>query len=135
MALFNVTFLLTLFPFYTAYATTSHKPCRCLSCTSLCINISWYAVHSKCYIDFFSAKRILKVKTHRINKHMTIYTDKIRRKISRLTTSVSVCTKIYFFYFIRFMCLFYQIHVLSLVNFFSYTFLFIKLCRWIINYI
>lgn len=127
MALFNVTFLLTLFPFYTAYATTSHKPCRYLSCTSLCINISWYAVHSKCY------KRILKVKTHRINKHMTIYTDKIRRKISRLTTSVSVCTKIFFFYFIRFMCLFYQIHVLSLVNFFSYTFLFIKLCRWIIN--
>lgn len=133
MALFNVTFLLTLFPFYNAYATTSHKPCMCLSCTSLCINISWYAVQSKCYIDFFSAKRILKVKTHRINKHMTIYTDKIRRKISRLTTSVSVCTKIYFFYFIRFMCLFYQIHVLNLVNFFSYTFLFIKLCRWIIN--
>lgn len=126
MALFNVTFLLTLFPFYTAYATTSHKPCMCLSCTSLCINISWYAVHSKCYIDFFSAKRILKVKTRRINKHMTIYTDKIRRKISRLTTSVSVCTKIFFF-------LFHQIHVLSLVNFFSYTFLFIKLCRWIID--
>lgn len=126
MALFNVTFLLTLFPFYTAYATTIHKPCRCLSCTSLCINISWYAVQSKCYIDFFSAKRILKVKTHRINKHMTLYTDKKRRKISRLTTSVSVCTKIFFF-------LFHQIHVLSLVNFFSYTFLFIKLCRWIIN--
>lgn len=76
VTLFKVKFLFTLSPFYNAFATTIHKPCMYLFCTSLCMNIFWHAVQSKCYIDFLSAKRILIVKIYLMNKLMTIYIEK-----------------------------------------------------------